>query len=340
MHNYGVSSEVVRLALALGIIVSMLIYERWRATGGAVVVAGYLVLFVNRPIYLITTILISLATFAIVQYLIAPKVFLYGRRKLVVIVLIGMILQSIAGTIAWSVNSFGPLGQEIPWIVGLYAVGIVLPGLIAQDIQRQGVKVTILTLLGTTILTYAIMLGLEAAKNIMPTLFTSISVQNEAELLAFHTQLLIPAAFLSVIVSALLFEWKGIRSGGFLTAVYTALFVFQPLNLIFLVSVSLLVYLFVTQFIMRITPIFGRSKFALMVLTGLVFTWGFEILIANLTQGAFVPFAGFRVISPMITALIANDGERQGIGKTLIGATASTMIVFVAMMGLDLILIA
>ena len=71
MHNYGFSPEDVRMALAIGLIVSILIYERWRLTGGAAVVAAYLALFVTRPLYVVTTVLIAVATFYIVDRVIA-----------------------------------------------------------------------------------------------------------------------------------------------------------------------------------------------------------------------------------------------------------------------------
>ena len=63
MHNYGIPTEVVRLVLALGTIVSILIYERFWFKGGAAVVAGYLGIFVDRPLYVFTTIVIALLTF-------------------------------------------------------------------------------------------------------------------------------------------------------------------------------------------------------------------------------------------------------------------------------------
>ncbi len=339
MHNYGVSTEVVRMALALGIIISILVYERWRVTGGAAVVAGYLALFTQRPLYIVTTVLLALATYQIVQKVIARKVFLYGRRRLVVMVLVGLGLQLVFGAVAWALNAFTPLSQLTPWLVGLYGVGFVLPGLIAQDIERQGARITVLVVVGTTLLTFLILRDLEAVKINLPVFWSSIAFEDKTFLYSYHTQLLIPAVLLSVLVSAFLFEWRGVRSGGFLTAGYAALFVLQPLHLLFLGGISILVYLFVTRLLMRQTPVFGRTKFAMMVLTALVFTWGFEVLAARLTQSAFIPFAGFSIISPMIAALIANDGERQGLGKTLAGAAVCTLLVFVAIKGLDLLFI-
>jgi poly-gamma-glutamate biosynthesis protein PgsC/CapC len=190
MHDYGVPTEVVRMALAFGIIVSILIYERWRVTGGAAVVAGYLALFVNRPLYIITTVVLAIATYQIVQRFIARRMFLYGRRRLVVMVLIGMVLQLITGAIAFALNFSAFVNQATPWMVGLYGVGFVLPGLIAQDIERQGSRLTILAVVGTTLLTFLILRNLEAIKTNLPIFWNSIAFEDKTFLYSYHTQLL------------------------------------------------------------------------------------------------------------------------------------------------------
>jgi poly-gamma-glutamate biosynthesis protein PgsC/CapC len=333
MHNYGVSPEDVRMALAIGLIVSILVYERWRVTGGAAVVAAYLALFVERPGYLLTTVVISVATYYIVERFIARRMFLYGRRRLVVMVLVGMTLQLLTGLVAFLVSG------QAPWLAGLYGIGFVLPGLIAQDIERQGLKPTLLTVVGTTLLTFLLFHNVLAIKENLPVFWNSIAFEDKTIVYSYHTALLIPAAILSVVVSALLFEWTALRSGGFLTAAYAALFVLQPLHLAFIVGVGALVFFFVTRFLMRRTPIFGRTKFAMMVLTALVFTWALEVSLAQATRNTFIPFAGFSIISPMIAALIANDSERQGLRRTLWGLALSTAVVFIAIKGVDLLLL-
>jgi poly-gamma-glutamate biosynthesis protein PgsC/CapC len=333
MHNYGIPTEVVRMVLALGVIISILVYERWRLTGGAAVVAGYLGIFIGRPLYIITTVVVAVLTYYIVQNVIARRVFLYGRRRLVVMVLVSMVLQFITGAIVYF------SGQNDPWLAGLYGVGFVLPGLISQDMERQGVKLTVLTVLGTSTLTFLLFRDFMAIKAYLPIYWNSIAFEDKTILYSYHTSLLIPAVILSVIVSALLFDWTGIRSGGFLTAAYAALFVLKPLHLIFIAGTGILVYYFVTLFLMRRTPVFGRTKFAMMVLTGLVFTWALESLSGAVTNNVFIPFAGFSVISPMIAALIANDSERQGLSKTLLGVAICTIVVFIAIKAVDLIFI-
>jgi poly-gamma-glutamate biosynthesis protein PgsC/CapC len=333
MHEYGVPIEAVRLALALGVIISILVYERWRLTGGAAVVAGYLALFVNRPLYIFTTILVSLLTYIIVDRVIARRMFLYGRRRVVMMVIVGMFLQLFTGAIAYFARG------EALWLTGLYGVGYVLPGLIAQDIERQGVKSTLLTVLGTSLLTFFLFYDLMAIKTSLPLNWSSIPVPAATMFYSYHTRFLTLAVIISVFISALLFEWTGIRSGGFLSAAYLALFVLAPQHILFITLVGVLVYFFVKYILMRLTPIFGRSKFAMMVLTGLVFTWVLEFTTGALTNHAFIPFAGFSVISPMIAALIANDSERQGLSKTLVGVGVCTILVFVAVKGVDLLLV-
>lgn len=333
MHNYGVSPENVRMALAIGLIVSILIYERWRLTSGAAWVAAYLALFVERPLYIVTTVALALATYYLVERVIARRMFLYGRRRLVVMVLVGMTFQLITGAVAFFTASL------TPWLVGLYSIGFVLPGLIAHDIERQGSRATLLTIAANVLLTFLLFRNLLAIKSNLPVSWNSIAFEDKTIVYSYHTALLIPAAILSVVVSALLFEWTGLRSGGFLTAAYAALFVLQPLHLVFITTVGVLVFYFVTRFLMRRTPVFGRTKFVMMVLTALVFTWALEVATAQVTRNTFIPFAGFSIISPIIAALLANDSERQGLRKTLLGAAASTLIVFIAIKGLDLLVL-
>ena len=87
------------------------------------------------------------------------------------------------------------------------------------------------------------------------------------------------------------------------------------------------------------TPVFGCTKFAMMVLTALIFTWGLEVFTAHLTRNVFVPLAGFSMISPMIAALIANDAEKQGLPKTLLAITVTTLIVFMPIKAIDLLIL-
>lgn len=346
VHDYGIPMEEVRLALAIGIVISVLFYQRWRITNGSMVIAGYLSIFIDRPVYIFSTIALGMLTYYLVQNVIARKMFLYGRRRLVVMVLVGMALQFID---ALFITSFA--NRELLWegtlldlgfslyLGSLYGIGFVLIGLIAQDIERQGTRMTILALLSTSVITFLILQAFLAFKTFLPAHWWSTGTYQETSMAfySYNPNLLVIAVILSVIVSALLFDRTGIRTGGFLTAAYAALFVFRPVQLVFIIGVSLLVYFLVTHILMPYLPIFGRTKFAMMVLVSLVITWVLEFLASSISKSSFVLFPGFSIITPMIAALIANDSERQNLSKTIIGFILCTLIVFSLIKSIDII---
>lgn len=153
MGENSTTIEYVRVALALGVILSMMIYERQRWTGTAALVAGYMGMFVNRPLYIVTVLALAFATQFIVSRLVARGILLDSRRRLVGTVLVGMTLHFVAGLVAYHVN------PDAPWLGGLGGIGFVLPGLIAQDMGRHGIRLKVLNVLGNSLLTISIASG-------------------------------------------------------------------------------------------------------------------------------------------------------------------------------------
>ena len=56
MHEYAFKPEVVRVALVVGVIVSIVFYERVQLTTGGAIVPAYLAMFLPAPIHIVTTI--------------------------------------------------------------------------------------------------------------------------------------------------------------------------------------------------------------------------------------------------------------------------------------------
>ena len=56
MHEYYFQPEVVRVALVVGVVVSMLFYERVQLTTGGAIVPAYLALHLPRPLFVLTTV--------------------------------------------------------------------------------------------------------------------------------------------------------------------------------------------------------------------------------------------------------------------------------------------
>lgn len=153
MFENATSLEYVRVALALGVMLIVVIHDRWRVPGGAVATAGFLGLFANRPVFAVTTTALSLLTYFIVSHVLARRILLYGRRRLFVLVIVGMVLNVVAGLLAVDAE------PNIAWLGGLGGIGFLMPGLIAQDIERHGIRLKVLTILGSPLLTVSINSG-------------------------------------------------------------------------------------------------------------------------------------------------------------------------------------
>ena len=121
--------ELVSLSIGIGLLVSLAFSEMLGLTASGMVVPGYVALYLDRPIVIILTLLISYATYFIVHSLSAVMI-IYGRRRTVLMILVGFALGA-------AVRSFGHL--QLPMtIVDLTVIGYIIPGLIAIWIDRQG----------------------------------------------------------------------------------------------------------------------------------------------------------------------------------------------------------
>jgi poly-gamma-glutamate biosynthesis protein PgsC/CapC len=121
------------------------------------------------------------------------------------------------------------------------------------------------------------------------------------------------AMCLSLVAALLSFEVVGLSPGGLIVPGYLALLAGRPMALA-AVAVSSLVVLVATKGMARQIILFGRRRFVLMVLTGVVCLRGIEVALALLPAGP-VEVQGLGYLVP---GLIANDMEKQGILPTLL----------------------
>ena len=125
---------MVELALGLGIALSLLVSEAFGLASAGLVAPGYLALYLDRPARLIATVLVALATWALVRFVIARLVVLYGRRRFGVTILTGFVLNL----------AFARLVPLLPVETPeLRAIGFIVPGLIANTALTQGPWVTL-----------------------------------------------------------------------------------------------------------------------------------------------------------------------------------------------------
>ncbi|MBC8478091.1 MAG: poly-gamma-glutamate biosynthesis protein PgsC [Candidatus Delongbacteria bacterium] len=133
---------MIELAVGLGVILSMVFYEVIGVSAGGIVVPGYVALQMHAPERLLGTIIASLLTYLVLR-IISRFMFLYGRRRLVMAILLGFVFGYLTRqTYFWSAI---PLGFEMH----MQAVGFIIPGLIANWMERQGIWKTVLALVLT-----------------------------------------------------------------------------------------------------------------------------------------------------------------------------------------------
>lgn len=334
MHDYLLDPELVRLTIAMGVVVSLLFYQRFGVTTGGAIIPGYLALFATRPTHIIMTFAIASATYWVVQKQLRPRFMLWGRRLYETEILVALVFQTVWTGTLWFFT------QAAPQVVLLYSIGFLLPGIIAHDMGRQKVYTTILagTICGFIVFGCVTLIGAIRDSLDLPISFM-VNVRS-LQPTAYPISLLTVAVFVSVLTSIALYRYSvffdrlsfsdALRTGGFVTAAYLALFVNRPVELLFVGLCVAVTYLIVTKVLMQWTILFGRTKVAAMVLTGMAVTWIAEFLL-HLSGIGYVPWAGFNVISPVIVALLANDTQRQGVRSVVIGTTISTLVVFSVM---------
>ena len=333
MRDYFYDVETVRLAIVLGVVVSMLFYERIQLTSGGAIVPAYLALFLRAPLFVAYTLAAGYATYYLVSVVLAKRRILYGRRKFEVEILVGLALIA-AGTVAGSA-----LASWDPTFVALAGVGFVTPGVLAHDMFRQRPGKTIAAVVANTAVVALLVFVFQSLISIAPFRATDPAVSPlEGAALGYPVELLLVGVVVSVLAGMVVFARLGLRSGGFVSAAYLGLMLLRPADIAFTVGVAAVTYVVVARFLMPRLLIFGRRKLATMVLVGSLIGWSAEIVATIVTGGAWVPWRGFGVITLMVPALLANDAQRQGPGRTAWGAAIGATAVFGAINLLDALL--
>ncbi|MBF7018117.1 MULTISPECIES: poly-gamma-glutamate biosynthesis protein PgsC [Staphylococcus] len=142
-----VGSELY-FSLFVGIVLSLIFAEKFGITPAGLVVPGYLALVFDQPVMLLSVLIISCLTYFIVTHGISKVAILYGRRKFAAMILTGMILKFLFDLI-YPLTPFE--------VVQISGIGIVIPGIIANTIQKQGTVTTLASCMLLTCITYVVL---------------------------------------------------------------------------------------------------------------------------------------------------------------------------------------
>jgi poly-gamma-glutamate biosynthesis protein PgsC/CapC len=119
------------VGLGVGLAVSLLLAETLSIAPGGYIVPGYIAVNLGTPGRVAATIGVALATFLVMK-LIGRYLLLYGMRRFVLYLLMGFTLG-----LVYSLMIEHSAGDAVE------AIGFVIPGLIASWMDRQGVVVTL-----------------------------------------------------------------------------------------------------------------------------------------------------------------------------------------------------
>ena len=126
--------------IGIGMVLSLFLTETLGVTAGGIIVPGYIALNLEDPYRLVTTFGISIITYLIIKFM-GHFILIYGKRRLVLALLLGFLL----GYLTRTENNLLANITQLDFVV----IGNIIPGLIANWMDRQGVIRTVSTILIT-----------------------------------------------------------------------------------------------------------------------------------------------------------------------------------------------
>lgn len=128
----------------IGLLISLLYIGITGWYPGGIIVPSYLVLFVDQPARIAGTLLAALLTLLCFR-IASHYLIIFGRRRFVFMILVGGI---------WTLLWLAILPAVLPLSLEFRVIGWVIPGLIANNFERQGVLLTTASLVTVTVVTY------------------------------------------------------------------------------------------------------------------------------------------------------------------------------------------
>jgi poly-gamma-glutamate biosynthesis protein PgsC/CapC len=137
-------------SIAIGLVFGFFFYEWFGLSAGGFVVPGYIALQLSSPLLLAGTLTTSLLTYFSVKAS-SRYIILYGRRRFILMVLAGF---------AWQWLFKVVVIQQFVLTMETDILGFIIPGLIANEMDRQHILPTILTLLVISVMVRLTLIGL------------------------------------------------------------------------------------------------------------------------------------------------------------------------------------
>ena len=140
---------ILNEAIAVGLLYGFFFFEWVGLSAGGFVVPGYMAVQMNNPPLLAGTLVVSFLTYATVK--VASRfTILYGRRRFIIMILAGFAWQ-------WAFRLALVAGFAF---TADNSLGFIIPGLIANEMERQGIWPTLLVLLAISVMVWLTLIAL------------------------------------------------------------------------------------------------------------------------------------------------------------------------------------
>ena len=126
--------------IGIGMVLSLFLTETLGVTAGGIIVPGYIAMNLDNPSRIVLTFAISFLVYLIIKIL-SNFILIYGKRRLVLALLLGFLF----GYFTRSEDNIISSLMNMDLIV----IGNIIPGLIANWMDRQGVVRTVSTVIIT-----------------------------------------------------------------------------------------------------------------------------------------------------------------------------------------------
>ena len=299
--------EIERFTMAIGALTAMAWKDRPGVIPGGVVVPGFLVnALVLSPPWGLAIVLISGITQAIYQRWLERAE--YQRREPMYI--LGALSLLLSTPVAWLLILAGLLPASIDSITGTF-----LPGVIAFNLHRQGLKPVMGGLLAVTVIT-AISTGLLVwlSTTLLHLDFDQLShYYLHADKLKLRAQIV--QFLVALLVGSLLYRRTGMRPGGYMVAPIAAALLLEPLSAGLFVFGCLGVETGI-RWLMRHSLIIGLQRYVAALLLSIGYVWGMELIFIQLGMEA-LPFQGNHLLVIIAILSYSNDAVLEGVWRVL-----------------------
>ncbi|NIO48199.1 MAG: poly-gamma-glutamate biosynthesis protein PgsC [Candidatus Aminicenantes bacterium] len=130
--------------LFIGFVIAVIYVEIMDIYPGGIIVPAYVALYLDQPLRVLATILIALLSLYTYKIL-SRYLILFGKRRFVMLVLLGGLWAQI-----WFILSPSFFADPL----GLRAIGWVIPGLLANNLEKQKILPTLASMFIVAIITY------------------------------------------------------------------------------------------------------------------------------------------------------------------------------------------